>query len=211
MSRVVRALFVFALIQTAATPALAQTDTMSNVVARVTAVQGAVLVVRGEARLDAAEGLSLERQDELLTPRNGRIRLSFRDGTVVAVGPSSRVLIVHYLDTLGMDDAEAPLLELVVGILRATVPSIGSLGFSVETRAAVASSRSTDWIIEAGEEKTAVVALGGVVEVEAATGDSMLLTGGEGVDVALGAPMPAEPSRWPSDRVIDFVTRTTVE
>ncbi|CAE7340480.1 unnamed protein product, partial [Symbiodinium pilosum] len=183
-------------------PAAAQ-----EVVARIDAVSGTAHVARADTRLIAEAGLELHRRDTLETAEDGRLRLNFRDGTVIALGPGSRARVQHYLDTLGGADSRPPLVELVVGILRATVPNVGSLGWSVQTRAAVASSRSTDWIIEHRADKTALIVLGGEVEVIGDAGGRLLLTGGEGVDVSRGTPLPAAPSRWGAQRVIAFVER----
>jgi hypothetical protein len=190
-------------------PAAAQ-----EVVAMVDGVAGRAFLGREAARLTAQRGLEVQRRDEIITLDDGRLRLNFRDGSVVAVGPNSRVLVLHYLDTLGGADSRAPVLDLILGILRLSVPDVGALGWSVRTRAAVASSRSTDWIVEAQADKTAVVVLGGKVVVETPEGaplrDSLLLTGGEGVDVTLGAPIPDTPTRWGAQRVVRFVERTQV-
>jgi hypothetical protein len=206
---------VFAALAAAAALAAPAPAPAQEVVARVATVQGAAYVAREAARLVAEAGLEVQRRDELTTAGDGRMRLNFRDGTVVAIGPNSRVLVLHYLDTLGGADSRTPLLELFVGILRATVPDVGSLGWTLETRAAVASSRSTDWIVEAGEVEgtpnTAVIVLGGVVRVADRQGGTLNLTGGEGVDVRLGEPIPDEPTRWGAGRVIDFVERTALE
>ena len=181
-----------------------------EVVAQIDAVNGQAFVNRDAERLAAETGLQVHRLDELMTYGDGRLRLNFRDGTVITIGPNSRVLVQHYLDTLGGADNRAPLLTLMVGILRATVPKIGSLGWSVQTRAAVASSRSTEWIMEARGETTSVVVLAGHVEVVNDGGGVLRLTGGEGVDVTLGAPMPATANRWGAARVIAFVERTSL-
>lgn len=211
MTRVIRALAPLALLLVLVSWAPAQADQAAEIVARITVVEGGALVVRGSERLEAEAGLAIEREDEVVTSARGRMRLNFRDGTVVAIGPNSRVLVLHYLAAPADGSGRGPVLELIIGILRATVPSAGSLGWSVETRAAVASSRSTDWIVEAGAQRTSVLVLAGRVEVYRRAGGRLLLTGGEGVDVTAHAPLPDVPNRWGAARVIDFVQRTRVE
>ena len=191
-------------------PAVGQTAAAQEVVAQIDAVTGQAFVNRDAERLAAEAGLKVHRLDEVMTYGDGRLRLNFRDGTVITIGPNSRVLVQHYLDTLGGADTRAPLLTLVVGILRAAVPKIGSLGWSVQTRAAVASSRSTEWIMEARGETTSLVVLAGRVEVMNEEGDVLRLTGGEGVDITPSLPMPATASRWAAARVIAFAERTSL-
>ena len=193
-----------------ALPAFSQSAAAQEVVAHIDAVTGQAFVNRDADRLAAEAGLKVHRLDEVMTYGDGRLRLNFRDGTVITVGPNSRVLVQHYLDTLGGADSRAPLLTLVVGILRAAVPKIGSLGWSVQTRAAVASSRSTEWIMEARGETTSLVVIAGRVDVMNGAGEALLLTGGEGVDITLGALMPATASRWAAARVIAFAERTSL-
>ncbi len=211
MTCIRRTLAPFALLLALLPWAPAQADQAAEIVARVTIVQGGVLVVRGSRRLEAEAGLAIERQDEVVTPARGRVRLDFRDGTVVAIGPNSRVLVLHYMAAPDGAGGRGGVLELIIGILRATVPSAGSLGWSVESRAAVASSRSTDWIVEASAQRTSVLVLGGRVAVERRAGGRLFLTGGEGIDVTADTPLPEVPNRWGAARVIDFVQRTRVE
>ncbi|WP_162906839.1 FecR family protein [Algihabitans albus] len=179
-------------------------------VAQVEAVSGRAVLQRGLTSLTVEAGLDVQRLDEIMTSGDGRLRLAFLDGTVITVGPNSRVLVQYYLDALNVQDRRPRFLTLVVGILRASVPKISSLGWSVETRAAIASSRSTEWIVEASAETTSVLVLGGRVEVTDTQGGRLLLTGGEGVDVTLSQPMAAQPVRWNAVRVIDAVERTTL-
>lgn len=179
-------------------------------VALVEAISGRAVLQRGSASLTVEAGQEIQRLDEILTSGDGRLRLAFRDGTVITVGPNSRVLVQYYLDALNLQDERPRFLTLVFGILRASVPKISSLGWSVETRAAIASSRSTEWIVEADAETTSVLVLGGRVEVADTQGSQILLTGGEGVDVTLSQPMADQPIRWNETRVIEAVERTTL-
>ena len=195
-----------------ATSAQAQgTAGEAETVALIEAVSGRAVLRRGSASLTVEAGLDVQRLDEIMTAGDGRLRLAFQDGTVITVGPNSRVLVQYYLDALNVQDRSPRFLTLVVGILRASVPRISSLGWSVETRAAIASSRSTEWIVEASDETTSVLVLGGRVEVADTQGGQLLLTGGEGVDVTLSQPIAAEPTRWNAARLIDAVERTTLQ
>jgi hypothetical protein len=62
----------------------------------VTFVEGALRLIRGAAVLHGAEGLRLRPGDILETPDKGFLQLEFPGGTVVALGPSSRLYILRH-------------------------------------------------------------------------------------------------------------------
>lgn len=72
-----------------ASPALAE-------IGRVKSKVGAASVNRGGRMLPVAPGVQLEPGDVLVTGRDGRMGVTFADGTRFAVGPNSRVTLTEF-------------------------------------------------------------------------------------------------------------------
>jgi ferric-dicitrate binding protein FerR (iron transport regulator) len=103
------------------------------------------------------------------------------------------------------------LLELLEGILRIDLAPEGVwTDFDVRTYTAVASVRSTQWVVEARPGRTSVFVVVGSVEVTDRLGrGGVLLEAGFGTDVPFGA-APAEPRRWGAARAASAVARTSM-
>ena len=100
------------------------------------------------------------------------------------------------------------MLKLLLGIIRTSLSGAWSGGFEVQTRAAVAAVRSTDWITEARDDRTAVFGVAGKVAVRALADDTeVVLAKGFGTDVVNGE-APTPPKQWGSSRVEEVLART---
>ncbi|HET6467571.1 MAG TPA: FecR domain-containing protein [Geminicoccaceae bacterium] len=168
---------------------------------------GAVQVLRAARAELAAVGAPVSAQDAIRTGSAGKVRLECRGGLVIAIGPATRVGIDRYLAPADGSRLEAAL-AMAFGIVRLITgaPRPGR-AVSVETATAVASTRSTEWLVDATARGTGVLALEGRVEVTGA-GVTVVLEPGEGTDVAPGAP-PSEPRVWGAARRADALARTT--
>jgi hypothetical protein len=78
--------------------------------------------------------------------------------------------------------------------------------FNVFGPVAVASVRSTEWIMETPKLGTNVFVLDGVVAVQSKRGDHVELSPTFGIDVAPDGTM-AEPKKWGAKRVADVLAR----
>jgi hypothetical protein len=185
--------------------ALAQ-DAIGQVVAK----QGVVSVVRDGRPTDIQLGASVVADDRIVTGKDGRVEISFTDGTLLAIGSGSDVRISDF-DQDGSAGDRKGLLSIILGILRLTVDAAAwPQGFQVESRTVVASVRSTDWIVEASPERTSVFVVEGRVEVRARSGAGTVVLEPEfGTDVS-GAQAPSAPKRWGSGRVAEAMARTQV-
>lgn len=176
-------------------------------VGRVAQQQGEAQVVReGAARRPLAVGGEILLRDRVLTGGDGRVGIEFADGSFLAIGSDSEVLVANY--ALGRDGRRLnALLSLLSGLVRAVVADQGG-SFDITSRAAVASARSTAWLMEAGPGAAAVFAAEGVVAVQSvATNAVVRLEPGMGTDVAAGE-TPTPPKLWGQARVDAFVART---
>lgn len=190
----------------AALPALAQDGAP---VGRVVQQVGWVTILRGGAGGTLQPGDPVYRGDAILTGPRSRIAIEFADGSQLAVGSDSEVELERYLVD-GAGRRESGLLALLRGIVRATVAGgvSGGAGFDIRTRLAVASTRSTEWVIEALRGRSAVFVVSGSVEVQdIASGASVLLEPGFGVDVRAGVPLAAR-KQWGTGRVDGVLART---
>lgn len=163
----------------------------------------------GGQRVPAARGMMLHQGDRVITGPGGRLEITADDGTVIIVGEATTVMLTRFVAASEAGTGEA-LLDLIEGILRLQLPHSWNR-FQVITATAVASVRSTDWIIDAGKRgTTAVFVAQGRVEVEnsAHTG-AVLLDPGFGTDVPAGG-LPTTPKRWGQARVDGVMARTHV-
>lgn len=118
------------------------------------------------------------------TGERTRIRIACSDGVVIAVGFGTEVDLTKLTGPAG--GSRGILLDLFHGILGIVAPERNWSDFEVRTPLAIASVRSTEWLVEAASGAgTAVFVHDGLVEVRT-DGGIALLSAGEGVDVAPG-------------------------
>ena len=72
---------------------------------------------------------------------------------------------------------------------------------------AVASVRSTEWIMDTPTRGTSAVVLAGTVDVLGKRGDNVRLAPTYGIDVAADGTMAPEPKVWGAKRVAEVMTR----
>lgn len=179
--------------------------------------RGEVVRIRGRASKSGPAGESVLAPgeplfvgDTIATGDDGRVDVRFGDGSMLTVGPSSRIQIARYAPDAPAGRVEA-LLSLLDGILRMVVGSGQRWDrFAVETTTSVASVRGTEWLVEATEGRSAVFVLRGQVEVasRATVDGSVTLLAGEGCDVSAGS-APTAPKRWGPKRRFEALARVS--
>jgi hypothetical protein len=178
---------------------------LSDPVGRVVEQTGKVFVVH-EGQVTALKpGLAVADQDRVITTADGKVLIQFDDSSLCAIGPGTEVLLA---------DLAAPrggLIELVRGIVRLVLsPGARSAETGVRSRAAVASVRSTEFVVDATLDRAAVFVAKGSVQVTGRlTGASVLLGPGDGTDVELRKP-PTPIHPWGEKRIREVMSRTTV-
>lgn len=181
----------------------------SNDIAQVLASTGVANVVRGTAVVALAPGDSIFPEDIVRTGAESRLQIVCNDGLQIVIGAGTELAVRSYLtnETGGR-------LEVLLGLLRGIVRLIGAVSatprtIEIDTRTAVASVRSTEWLIESTDKGTGVLAILGQVTVIGLAGGQVVLQPGEGTDVAPGiAPKP--PATWGLARRRDAIARTTI-
>ncbi len=178
-------------------------------IGRVVAQVGPATAMRATEPRSLRLGAPLYTGDWIATGPAARLRIELKDGSHLSLGAESRIEIDSLTFTAGGDGLGGAL-ELVYGILRTVLsgPKWRD-GFALETRAAIASVRSTDFIVEAGADNTAVFVAEGWVEVAPLSAPALVLGSGFGVDVPLGA-NAVEAKAWGPARIAGVMARTRV-
>lgn len=169
-------------------------------IARVVGQDGVAFVLRSTAQPQPlAVGADLFVDDEIRTGADGRVVVESGAGLKLVIGAASEVRIRRWL----VDNQRSRIdvvLSMLTGVLRLLgEPVAAPRSVEVQTRAAVASVRSTEWIVEATGAGTAVFSIEGAVGVLSPVG-GVTLAAGDGTDVRLGA-APSPPVRWGQARV----------
>jgi hypothetical protein len=182
-----------------APPAMAQQRSCE-----VAEVAGEATLTQDGQRAAAAVGADLATSDMLRTGPSGRIDVACSDGTRVTLGPDTEM---NLGSLVGEQDENASIgMSLHRGIARFLAPVRTWGTFNVFGPVAVASVRSTEWIMETPKEGTNVFVLDGVVAVQGKRGDNVHLSPTYGVDVAPDGTM-APPKKWGAKRVADVLAR----
>lgn len=177
-------------------------------IGRIVRLDGDVVVVRHARVMPLSEGAELLEGDVLRTAPDAKARLESRAGLTVTIGGGSEVELARYLAAPDGGRLEA-VLRLVSGIVRLVgEPRPGVRRIEVETRTAVASVRSTDWLVEITTAGTGVFVATGSVEVLGMAGGGTILEPGQGTDVAPGM-RPAPAKTWGQARRDRALARTT--
>lgn len=177
-------------------------------IGKVSGLVGTATAGNGVPARALAVGAALHAGDRVTTGASSRLEIRFSDDSLMVIGESSRVQLKEFAPRTGGGSA---LLELLEGILRIDLaPDSLWRDFDVRTYTAVASVRSTEWVVEAEPGRTAVFVVSGSVEVTDPLGrDGVRLDAGFGTDVPFGAP-PGEPKRWGEARAASAFARTTM-
>jgi hypothetical protein len=183
----------------AAQPAAAEQRTCE-----VAEVAGDATVTHDGSLAAVAVGADLASSDVLQTGSSGRIDVACSDGTRVTLGPDTQI---NLGSLVGEQDQNGSIgMSLHRGIARFLAPVRTWGTFNVFGPVAVASVRSTEWIMETPKQGTNVFVLDGVVAVQSKRGDNVHLQPTYGVDVAADGTM-GEPKKWGAKRVTDVLTR----
>jgi hypothetical protein len=180
--------------------------------ARVARREGSAVLHRPGEERPLRAGDELRRGDRISTGPTAKVRLEFADGLVVVVGPGTEVGVDEYLRPAGGGSGLELVLGLLVGIVRLIGPAEagGARRAQVRTPSAIASARSTEWIVDATPEgATGVFVRAGSVEVVGRAGDGgrVVLEPGQGTDVRPGA-APTPPATWRPARRDAALART---
>lgn len=186
-----------------------QTGLAADPVGRVVRQTGHVEARSGAELRALRPGAAVFVADRIVTGDASKVAIRFADGAELSVGAATQVEISDYVLAADRSGIRGRL-TLLIGIVRTSLAGLWRDGFEVETRAAVAALRSTDWVTEMTAGKAAVFVVEGVVAVTGtATSETVVLRRGDGTDVPVGGP-PSASRPWGRKRVDAVLARTTV-
>ena len=148
----------FAALAVAAVPAVA-VEKAGDVVS----VRGKAVIERKAGKEDARVAASLQESDSVVTRDKSRVKMLFRDDSILTLGANSKLVIKKYLYSPESKRAES-IYELADGRLRSVV---GGAGFKVTTPTAFAAARGTIFTVAYNMETgtTEITVVEGTVEV----------------------------------------------
>lgn len=192
-------------------PAAAQGEAAAErgqAIARVLEKEGEVILRRAGAEEAAYLGSLLLAGDRIATGEEARVLIEFSDRSLLALGSNTDIVLDDYSRSQGSGPLKG-FLTLLAGIMRMSLSqSTMAENFAIRTETAVASVRSTDWIVEVTESDTQVFVVSGVVRVaDSENARGVDLKAGDGTSVAAGA-APKSPSVWGRPRVAKVLART---
>jgi ferric-dicitrate binding protein FerR (iron transport regulator) len=140
----------------------------------------------GEVRIAARDGWrvagtgeAVDAASRVATGPGTRVEITCADGTIVTIGPGTDLALG---DLTGQGDGLV--MDLWNGIVGIVAPTPSRTFFEVRTGLAIASVRSTEWLVEiTAASATAVFAREGAVAVTSPGNPPVTLTEGEGVTV----------------------------
>jgi hypothetical protein len=165
---------------------------------------GETALTHGGSPAAASVGAALAPSDVLKTGASGRIEVACSDGTRVTLGPDTEINLGSLVGEQGESTSIGMSLHRGIARFLAPVRSWGT--FNVFGPVAVASVRSTEWIMETPKRGTNVFVLKGQVEVQGKRGSTVRLAPTYGVDVHPDGTM-SEPKKWGAKRVADVMAR----
>ena len=134
----------------------------------VTQTAGAVQLLRADAYVAAEQGVEIEEQDIVETGADASAQIDMEDGTVLKLGPDSRLAVSEY--RLGADKGVlAAGLDLLSGWLRFAVAKLKpDSGYNIHTPVLTIGVRGTEGTIEADNDAGGLHLEEGEVQVSAA-------------------------------------------
>ena len=184
----------------------------------VVAVEGTVELGRGQDWTAAVLGAAVEVGDQVRTGNPGRVRVLFRDDSVLNLGDDSLLTVDE--SVFGGDAGARSIFTLLRGKVRAVVSEYYSdplaSAYEINTPTSVSGVRGTEYtvIYDLAREITEILCMSGLVGVKGvpARGDWVLLKPGQRTTVAKGG-RPGPPAEWdplgvvygPMLRELDFI------
>jgi len=165
-------------------------DTAGNVVS----VRGSAFIEREASDISAKIKDTLLEKDQVRTEDRSRIKMLFRDDSILTLGSNTKLVVSQYLYSPEEKRAES-IYELIDGKLRTVV---GNAGLTVKTPTAFAAARGTIFIIwyDRDRQATGIAVIEGEVEIRSINPDlkdTLLLKAGN-LSYVYNGESPQEPT-----------------
>lgn len=154
---------------------------------------------------DLAVGLAVPVDTKIATGVSTRVRIACDDDTIVSIGSETEVNLENLVATARSQRPVA--MQLIEGVIGLFVPKRDGAGFEVRTPVAIASVRSTEWLVEwSPSDAAAVFVRRGEVVVRGKHGKRFVLGDGEGITVT-AAGVEGEVKTWGQARIATSTER----
>lgn len=150
-------------------------------------VSGDTRIQRGDAYYAATQGVELDENDIVETGADASTQIEMKDGSVLKLGASSRLLVSGYqLDQSG--NVITAGLDVLSGWLRFAVAKLhgGDARYDISTPTMTIGIRGTEGVIQATNEQGGLYLEKGAVAVHAADAGSMPVRAGEYIERVRG-------------------------
>lgn len=182
-------------------------------VGAITQIQGAASVTRGTGTQTLTAGAGVFSDDILETAADGKLLVTFSDGSKLTLGPNAEVVIDEFVySPAGGTNTAA--LRVTAGAMRLVAGAVervgGAQAVTVATPVGSIGIRGTDFFVEMEDGTHLAVALfsGFEVAVTNAAGETVLRPG-EGTDVWADA-APSQALTWGTERVNRALALVTI-
>ena len=195
--RLLALLFVFGL------PLAANAADDPSAVGAVDRVENEARIVAGETVTPAKIGTPVHLRDELRTGPEGRLRVTFRDDTVLTLGEKASVVIDRYVYDPDRQVGET-ILQATKGAFRfasGRIKAMKESKIAVSTPVADIGVRGTEFWGGPIEGQYGVLLLEGVVTVSNQAGSVTLSARGQGTDIPSPLDSPGAVKPWGADKI----------
>ena len=192
---------------------------------------GAVTKIRGQARVSRqgqnvmlAEGTAILSGDNVVTGPDARLKIQFKDGSIVTLGENSKLTIDHAKFDGAKRDIASTLLD---GIVRCAVAKAATgSNFEMSSSLVTSAARGTEWIVSIKNHTTSLLVLEGVVNAKG-VGETLqdlpnapiakgvdlkqkegLAVGEPARSIGLNAKDMGHPMNWKAERINKLVSAT---
>jgi len=192
----------FALLFIVALPLVANAADDPAEIGVVDKVENEAKIVAGDNTAAAIIGTPIHMRDELRTGAKGRLKIIFRDETVLTLGEKASVVIDRYVYDPDKGVGEA-VLQATRGAFRFATGRIKAMNKSkiaVSTPVADIGVRGTEFWGGPIDAEYGILLLNGEVTVANQAG-SVTLTPGQGTDIPSPLDAPGEPKTWGAEKI----------
>lgn len=133
-------------------------------VGAVTKLKGQARAARAGGNVMLAEGTQIAAGDGIVTGPDARLKIQFKDGSVITLGENSKLNI----DTAKFDGSKRDIAAtLLDGVVRAAVAKAGAgSSFEVSSSLVTSAARGTEWIMSIKDHTTSLLVLEGTVNAK---------------------------------------------
>jgi hypothetical protein len=175
-------------------------------------VENEAKIVTGDTAATAIIGAKVHMNDELRTGPEGRLKVTFRDDTVLVLGEQASVVIDRYVYNPDQNVGETVLQATKGAFLFASgrIKELGRHKIMVSTPVANIGMRGTQFWGGPIEGKYGVLLLGGEVVVSNRAGSVTLSMIGQGTDIPSPSDPPGPVKAWPAGKIARAVATVTL-